>query len=641
MKRHSQGLKSSLILSSSGMLVITVLTLNFILGFIFYQYIERDILQKNNALVHSIKHEVSSFFKKTQQDILQMNDLIENNYSESHNIQQILDNALKYSDVFSNFFILDSSGSVLITSPQDSSVIGTDHSLYPYFKNVSSDSPLYFSKAFFTYNSKKPLVSISLKSKNKILVGIINLDALGTLVQELDLGKDNYITIIDSSGTYIAHTIMENVYQRGKDPFYLELTSNEFRKITYDGITMVPTIAKEDDQNWSILIYQSYSELISPIYQFIKTSLLFTLLLLIFSSFISYRRVSLLTSSINSFIAQTDELSAGHYQFSLEHFPYEELNLLKDSFTSMASTLYKRELDLKENEKKIIEINQSLEKKVEERTLDLEESNKNLSESLSQLKELQSQLVETEKLAALGELITGVAHELNTPIGVSITTVSYLELKRNELENSINSNKLKKSDLLKFLSINNSSLKTLNTNLKKSSDLIELFKQLSTKPDLSDRKNFNLLSELEIIKSTFERQLSENVIEINIECDRSIDLQSYKNSFDQVMIHLLQNVIAHAFEPPFSKPKKRIDILVKSKNKNIEILISDNGIGIPSNILERVLNPFFTTARGRGFNGLGLNIVYNIISTNLAGKLNISSKVLSGTIINIIIPRSI
>lgn len=641
MKKYNQNLKSSLIISSSGMLIVTILALNIILAFIFYQYIEHDILQKNNALVNSVKHEVSSFFKKPQQSILRIDDLIANRNVSIDEIQKILDNSLKYSDVFSNFFLLDTTGNVLVTSPSDSDAIGTDHSLYPYFKNVSDSAPLYWSKAFFTYNSKKPLVSISLKSKNKILVGIINLDALGSLVQELDLGKNNYITIIDSTGTYIAHSDMKNVYQRGKDPFYKELIDSkheEFKKIVYGGQTMIPSIAKEEDQNWSVVIYQSYSELISPIFQFITTSFILTILLLIFSSVISYRRVFLLTSSIDMFIAQSNEVSKGNYNFTLEDFPYAELNVLKNSFLTMASNLQKRELALKRNEQKIKDINESLEIEIEKRTLDLEISNKNLSNSLTQLKSVQERLIQNEKLAALGELITGIAHELNTPIGVSITTVSYLEMKRKELENAIEKNHLKKSQLSKFLSINQASLQTLELNLRKSSDLIELFKQLSTTPDNSDFKKFNISVELQTIYSNLKNQLSQSNIIFNIDCFDHIEILSYKHSFNQVVLQLIHNAMAHAFESPFSKSEKKIDIVAKIENDKLLLTISDNGIGLAPNVLNQVLNPFFTTARGRGFSGLGLNICYNIVSTNLSGEMTISSEKTLGTTITLHIP---
>lgn len=257
-----------------------------------------------------------------------------------------------------------------------------------------------------------------------------------------------------------------------------------------------------------------------------------------------------------------------------------------------------------------------------------------LNAALDNLKETQEMLVESQKLAALGNLVAGVAHEINTPVGIGITATSGLLNKVTKLEELFFGGKLTKSNFEKSLVDFRDAGEIILRNLKLTGNLIKSFKLVST-DEVSERKReFNLEQYLNEVITSLIPQLKSKKVKTNISCSDEIIIDSYPGVFAQIISNLVINSLIHAFNNT-STPLISIDI--KKKKNNITIQYSDNGSGISEEIIDKIFDPFYTTNKQLG-SGLGLNIVYNLISQKLAGSITCQSKLTNGVNFTINMP---
>ncbi|BEP28596.1 ATP-binding protein [Helicovermis profundi] len=262
--------------------------------------------------------------------------------------------------------------------------------------------------------------------------------------------------------------------------------------------------------------------------------------------------------------------------------------------------------------------------------LKLEELHKNEKDKLEKMlddktKELETtmkELLEKEKLASLGSLVSGVAHEINTPLGVSITTASFIEDIITKNKKLTNSGKLSKSSFFQFLNNLDESIKILSINLLKAAELVNSFKKISVNQSHDEKTNFDLCKYTHEIVLSLKHEYKNTNHKINIDCDSSIIINSFPGAFSQILTNLIINTLKHGFS---NKTNGNINIKIYKENHNIIISYSDDGYGIEKKVLPKIFNPFFTTNRNTGNSGLGLNIVYNIVTGKLKGKINCTS----------------
>ncbi|RJG42185.1 sensor histidine kinase [Motilimonas pumila] len=254
-------------------------------------------------------------------------------------------------------------------------------------------------------------------------------------------------------------------------------------------------------------------------------------------------------------------------------------------------------------------------------------------EALEELQATQSKLIATEKMASLGALVAGVAHEVNTPIGVSVTISTTLARNFEHFLEKVKSGEIKLSDLDKFEADSLQSLQLLNNSLEQASHLIHNFKQVATDQTSSKRREFEVKETLEEILSTLQHKIKRSHISCKIEGCEHIVMDSYPGPFGQVITNLFNNAVLHGFE---EQGEGLITIRFEQKSDQLKILFSDNGQGIPPENIGKVFDPFFTTKLGRGGSGLGLNIVHNIISGLLGGSVTVDSRL--GTTFELMLP---
>ncbi|MDO9625782.1 MAG: ATP-binding protein [Pseudomonas sp.] len=270
------------------------------------------------------------------------------------------------------------------------------------------------------------------------------------------------------------------------------------------------------------------------------------------------------------------------------------------------------------------ELNASLEQRVTERTEALSQSNAELSQAMSSLQKTQKELVQSEKLAALGSLVAGIAHELNTPVGNSLMAASTLEDHSRSIAAAITGGALKRSTLEQFIDDNQTATDILVRNLRKASELITSFKQVAVDQASAQRRHFQLSEVVKEILITLGPTLKKTPFVIESNIDDSISLDSYPGALGQVLVNLINNALIHGLQ---GLAHGKIGLHAFPYEPGwIELALSDNGHGIDEGNLPRIFDPFYTTRLGQGGSGLGLNIVHNLVTGVLGGKLEVASQ---------------
>ncbi len=264
----------------------------------------------------------------------------------------------------------------------------------------------------------------------------------------------------------------------------------------------------------------------------------------------------------------------------------------------------------------------------------LSERNEHLQEIIGKLEETQQELVETRKMASLGNLVTGIAHEINTPVGVGITSASFLVDVTEKIEALLGEGDMKYSDLTKYLGTCRETSQFILTNLQKTGELIQGFKQVSVDQYPEKRIRFNLNSYLRAVMGTLALGREAKKARIRIDCSETLEILSYQDAFEQILTNLFGNAILHGFH---GKEKGTITLEANREEGQLHLLFRDDGAGIEEEILPRIFDPFFTTNKQTG-TGLGLHVVFNIITQKLGGSIQCESVPGEGAAFSITLP---
>jgi PAS domain S-box-containing protein len=258
--------------------------------------------------------------------------------------------------------------------------------------------------------------------------------------------------------------------------------------------------------------------------------------------------------------------------------------------------------------------------------------------ALHHLQETQNFLIEAEKLAALGRLVAGVAHEINNPVGTCLTVASALERRTAAFAGDVAQGDLKRSSWNEFLQTSREASSQLVANLNHAADLIQSFKQVATDRNYSNRRIFDLGELTEQIVMSLRPGPGKRNLTLNVECERNLTMNSFPGPYGQVLTNLFLNAVAHAFPDGNGGI---VDIRVRASGPDtVEVIFSDDGCGMSLDVKRQALDPFFTTRRNQGSTGLGLHIVHNIVTNCLGGRLHLDSEASEGTKITIVLPRT-
>lgn len=257
--------------------------------------------------------------------------------------------------------------------------------------------------------------------------------------------------------------------------------------------------------------------------------------------------------------------------------------------------------------------------------------------ALQNLRETQASLIQAEKFAALGRLVTGVAHEINSPVGICLTVASTLERKSNLFGAEVARGDVKRSSLNDFLETSRNGSAQLMVNLNRVAELIQSFKQIADDRISSDQRIFDLGDLTQQVVVSLRPSLREQNLTLDVECQPNLLINSYPGPCAQLLTILFLNSVVHAF--PDGKEGTVVIKVRASGEDSVEILFSDDGCGMSAEVRRQAFDPFFTTRRHLGSTGLGLHILHNVVTNHLGGRLNLDSSLGVGTTFQIILPR--
>jgi two-component system, NtrC family, sensor kinase len=268
----------------------------------------------------------------------------------------------------------------------------------------------------------------------------------------------------------------------------------------------------------------------------------------------------------------------------------------------------------------------------------LEKKSSDLEKAFNELTLMRDKLVEAEKMAALATLVAGIAHEINTPVGTSITLASTLADETKALGTAVAQGQLKRTDFNNYLEIAIESTALLMANLTRAGELIQSFKQVAVDQVILEHRTFSVKDYLEEVVNSLALHFKKTPLTLNVEGDASIHIDSYPGAIAQVATNLVTNSLTHAFQ---AGTHGHIRFDVAQYQDAVLIEYSDDGCGIPPENLGKIFDPFFTTAYHQGGTGLGLHIVYNLVTQKLHGRIDVQSAVNQGTQFKILLPLSI
>lgn len=273
-------------------------------------------------------------------------------------------------------------------------------------------------------------------------------------------------------------------------------------------------------------------------------------------------------------------------------------------------------------EAEIRQLNASLEARVEERTHELEQSNTSLIDTLGNLERTRDDLVQSEKLASLGALVAGVAHEMNTPIGNALLVATTLNAEIDTFAKSA-AEKLTRSALEQHIASTITGSGMLVSNLERAAELVAGFKQLAVDQTSEQRRVYALHTMVDEVMVAMRPALKRAPYQMEIDVPADITLDGYPGPLSRVLVNFINNALLHAFE---GRAEGHMSLRAKFLDADrIELVFADDGAGMPADVLRRIFDPFYTTKLGRGGSGLGMHIAYSIITVMHGGHLEVTS----------------
>ena len=304
----------------------------------------------------------------------------------------------------------------------------------------------------------------------------------------------------------------------------------------------------------------------------------------------------------------------------------EQNAILEQEVARKTSRLSQVMLDLEQRKNELEMRQEKLEKEISQRrTMEntLRQSNQRLESSLNHLRETQQQLIESEKMASLGGLVAGITHDVNTPIGISVTAASYLREKLDSLDSALTNKELTQQQLQKFIEEGRESLSLLDNNLHRASDLISSFKQVAVDQASDAIRDINVKRYIEELIQSLQPHLKKSSHKIELNCADDLFIRCPAGALSQIFTNLILNSLRHAFDG-IEQGTMIIDI--ELRDSELHVVYKDDGNGLSEDALTKLFNPFFTTKLNDGGSGLGTHIVRNLVTQTLQGDIDATSQ---------------
>lgn len=360
-----------------------------------------------------------------------------------------------------------------------------------------------------------------------------------------------------------------------------------------------------------------------------------------------------ITRPLDNMVESIQEIARDkHYKRTLQEFDLQELDRVANAFNSLLSRIQQHISRQEQAERAASELNTELEAQVRQRTQKLYESNQELHQALETAHRYQSELVQAEKMSSLAKLVSGVAHEVNTPVGLAVTSTSILQDTLQTLKQKFADKKLTAQEFQRHMTSFDQNLALISRNISRTADLISNFSKLSMDQFSDEDRSIHLAKFWDDVEQSLRSRHSELAeIELTADVPDNLVITTVPGPLNQVISQLVQNAVQHAFSQT-AQPHIRftfellastshdlaIDSDATSEQHELQITCQDNGEGIPEELIKSVFDPFVTSKRGHGAAGLGLHLVYNLVAQVLHGHIELKSAPGEGTRYTITFP---
>lgn len=483
-----------------------------------------------------------------------------------------------------------------------------------------------YTEPYVEWGTKKVVMSniMALQDNGKVFGFVVvdmELSKLPEIFNKFGASDTAQRYLINKRGEYVYHpdktkvlSPKYNLKTNELQDYAAEILSGKsgFKQIRYNNTNYFLSYTPASDNGWVIVSLINKSVLTNEIMPFTLLLLLLfgtTVLFLIISVyFVSLQKMKPIAVIAN----YASIISKGDFSSNLPEIYLkrkDEMGTLSRAFQVIADTF--------RNE------NISLEEKIKEKNEELEQQYKHI--------------IETEKMVALGSLVAGVAHEINTPVGVALSSASYIRKMNSENRLLLADGKMTKQDLEDFMQQLDESTELLTANLTRAAELIKSFKQIAVNQSTVSIMEFNLKETIDGIILSLRHEYKHQQHQIINNCPDDIEMCSYPGAYTQIFTNLIMNSIQHAF---IDRTNGTMQFDCVQEDNNIKIIYSDNGCGMPPEVLEHIYEPFFTTQRQKGNSGLGMHIVFNIVTQKLGGTINCENKEEGGVRFTINVPAA-
>jgi signal transduction histidine kinase len=342
---------------------------------------------------------------------------------------------------------------------------------------------------------------------------------------------------------------------------------------------------------------------------------------------------------IDEMIAFQSKLAGTRRELQQANQQLDDQNIsLEEEVAKKTATLSRIMLDLEQQKDELLINQRELRQENENRQFiedELRKRNTELATSMETIQMAKDQLVESERMASLGGLVAGIAHDVNTPLGVSVTATSFLQDRVKKLQSAYDDKKLTGSTMTSFLSEAQQTITLLTNNLNRASDLISSFKQVAVDQTSEAVREINVSEYLTEVVQSLAPNFKKTQHTIDIHCPDDLSIKCAPGVLAQILTNMIMNSLIHGFE---DKPKGAIKLEISEKDGNLIIDYSDDGRGLDEGTLARHFDAFFTTRRGKGGSGLGTHIMYNLVTQTLGGSIEALSQPNKGLQYKISIP---
>jgi len=497
----------------------------------------------------------------------------------------------------------------------------------------------------------------SLENSVVIYAELIGRDSVSSLIKDEGLVEEKHLNILSAlelvENVHI-YKIIENENENEND------NVNFFASYNKEGIAPVKAKFDQVEQLFQPKIVNEAIEIIRPIlndnqilgYIYLRASvdnlknltsnsIMLTVSVLVGCLFICFlltiKLQRAITAPINVLVKLVQRISRQKdYSSRAELNGIKELDILGEAFNNMLQRTQEHMQRQTVAETEQAKLNTSLEEKVKQRTNALKEANSELIQTLEKLHQFQRQMVQNEKMASLGDMVAGVAHEVNTPIGLGVTASTMMLDRLADMRKAFEDKTLKASSLSKFIAEGEENLNIIYRNLNRAAELISSFKQVAVDQSSENNRVFSFDKLMGEILMSMRPKLKKVKHQINVHCADNLVVESKAGPINQIIINLIMNSLIHGFE---DMDKGQIDITIEAiGDSKVSIEFKDNGKGIPEHLRKRIFDPFVTTKRGQGGSGLGMHLVYNLVTQALNGSISIVSEESKGVQFVILFP---